>query len=107
MRRTTGYLVAAILLVAVTAGFAAPDAQRQQELRYLLRHDCGACHGMSLKGGLGPALKPERLRAYTVEQLADTILRGRPGTPMPPWQPFLSAQDATWLAGFLKQGKAP
>ena len=87
--------------------FAAPDLQRQKELSYLLKHDCGSCHGMRLEGGLGPALKPARLQHYSVEQLAVTILHGRPGTPMPPWQPFLSEQDAHWLAARLKQGVPP
>ncbi len=86
---------------------AAPDLQRQKELNYLLKHDCGSCHGMRLEGGLGPALKPVQLQFYSVEQVAFTILHGRPGTPMPPWQPFLSEQDANWLAARLKAGVRP
>ncbi len=86
---------------------AAPDFQRQKELNYLLKHDCGSCHGMRLEGGLGPALKPAQLQSYSVEQIAFTILHGRPGTPMPPWLPFLSEQDANWLATRLKAGVRP
>ena len=77
--------------------------QRQAELLHLLRHDCGSCHGMRLEGGLGPALTPARLAPWETEQLAVTILHGRPGTPMPPWRPFLSDQEALWLAQQLKQ----
>ena len=31
------------------------SAQRSEELRNLLIQDCGSCHGITLKGGLGPA----------------------------------------------------
>jgi len=86
---------------------AEPNIERQAELTHLLKHDCGSCHGMRLEGGLGPALKPERLANYTVEALATTILHGRVGTPMPPWSPFLSEQEAQWVAVLLKNGVAP
>jgi mono/diheme cytochrome c family protein len=33
---------------------AALDTARQAELLHLLKHDCGSCHGMTRKGGLGP-----------------------------------------------------
>lgn len=82
-------------------------SQRQIEIIHLLKHDCGSCHGMRLKGGLGPALKPEQLKNWSVEQLAVTIRYGRPGTPMPPWGPFLSEAEAIWLAQQLKQGIQP
>jgi cytochrome c55X len=99
----------ALLFVAapalVTSTEIAP--QRQAELVYLLRHDCGSCHGMRLEGGLGPALMPERLRDWNREQLAMTILYGRPGTPMPPWRPFLTDNEAYWLAARLKRGLHP
>lgn len=89
---------------AAQDGDGAPDAARQAELMHLLRQDCGACHGMRLRGGLGPALSAERFRDWSVEQLAQTILHGRPGTPMPPWQPFLTDGEARWLAAQLKKG---
>ena len=47
---------------------------------------------------------PETLRDKPPAYLAATILQGRPGTPMPPWQPFLSPEEALWLAGQLKEG---
>jgi cytochrome c55X len=85
----------------------APDPARQGQILYLLRHDCGSCHGMTLAGGLGPALRPERLAPMNTEALAATILQGRPGTPMPPWNPFLSEMEARWLAQQLQQGIVP
>jgi cytochrome c55X len=95
------------MITAVTVTAAEITPGRQAELIYLLRQDCGSCHGMRLSGGLGPALLPERLRLWEVNQLAATILQGRPGTPMPPWRPFLTQQEAVWLATQLKQGIQP
>jgi cytochrome c55X len=96
---------AASLLLAVAWGAAAaPPAARQQELLELLRQDCGSCHGLTLQGGLGPALLPDALRDKPPEYLAATILYGLPGTPMPPWRPFLDEDEALWLAHRIKEG---
>jgi cytochrome c55X len=83
----------------------APDTGRQAQLLYLLKHDCGSCHGMTRKGGLGPALLPENLRDFPPEFLVTTILDGRPGTPMPPWRGELSEADARWLVEALNRGE--
>lgn len=77
---------------------------RQSELLNLLRQDCGSCHGMTLKGGLGPALTPEQLSDKSIQMLVQTILAGRPGTPMPPWAPFITRYEAEWLVKQLKAG---
>ncbi len=42
------------------------STQRQQELLHLLKHDCGSCHGMTLKGGLGPDLTTKRLNLLII-----------------------------------------
>jgi cytochrome c55X len=84
-----------------------PDGQRQQQLMYLLAQDCGSCHGMSLQGGLGPALTPESLAGKPPVMLRDVILYGRPGTPMPPWRTFLTERDAEWLVQVLVNGLGP
>lgn len=85
---------------------AEPDAPRQQALRYLLKQDCGACHGMRLSGGLGPPLQPQTLREKSDAFLLDTILNGRPDTPMPPWAGMLSVEEARWLIDVLRSGEA-
>jgi cytochrome c55X len=87
-------------------GLAGPPPGRQQELLYRLRQDCGSCHGMTLKGGLGPPLLPAVLAGKDDATLVDTILNGRPGTPMPPWEFEISAAEAEWLVGELKKGVA-
>jgi cytochrome c55X len=81
-----------------------PSPARQAELRHLLLQDCGACHGLTLKGGLGPPLLPGALAGKDAEGLAQIVLRGVPGTPMPPWGPEISEAEASWLAGLLKEG---
>lgn len=109
MRNLLIPIVGVVLGLSSTYSVATAEVPlpRQSELLHLLKHDCGSCHGMRLEGGLGPALKPARLQHWTPEQLAITILHGRPGTPMPPWRPFLSDEEAVWLAQQLKQGVKP
>jgi len=78
---------------------------RQQALRHLLAQDCGSCHGLTLKGGLGPPLTREALAGKPAMMLREVILHGRPGTPMPPWKPFLSETEADWLVELLLTGR--
>ena len=93
------------LFWASTASVAAePDVARQKELVHLVRQDCGSCHGMTLQGGLGPALLPADLRDKPVEGLAATIYYGRPGTAMPPWKQFMSEAEASWIVQKLMSG---
>ncbi|HEY0721054.1 MAG TPA: cytochrome c [Gammaproteobacteria bacterium] len=91
-------------LLAAAAAVAEPPPQRQQTLLHLLQHDCGSCHGMTLKGGLGPALLPANLAGKTNEFLVDTILEGRAATAMPPWRGMLSHEEAEWLIQQLRSG---
>lgn len=79
-------------------------AQRQTELLNLLTQDCGSCHGMTLKGGLGPPLLPANLAGKPKEFIILTILKGRPKTPMPPWQGLLTEPEIDWLVNKLYEG---
>ncbi|QDZ30610.1 cytochrome c [Noviherbaspirillum sp. UKPF54] len=81
-----------------------PDAARRSELITLVRQDCGSCHGLTLKGGLGPALLPEALHDKPADSLKATILQGRPGTAMPPWRRFLTEAEADWIVTNLQKG---
>ena len=81
------------------------DSARQIELLYFLKHDCGSCHGMTLKGGLGPALLPETLSAKPASFLVTTILEGRENTAMPPWKSMLSYDEAVWITEQLQSGQ--
>lgn len=81
-----------------------PARQRRAALIRLVRQDCGSCHGMTLAGGLGPALLPENLLDKDRHSLKNTILFGRAGTPMPPWREFLTDDEAGWLVDRLGKG---
>lgn len=101
--------ISAMLLSVVALGISVchaedPGPERQQQLLHLLKQDCGSCHGMTLKGGLGPDLLAERMAILPREFIVTAIAKGRPGTPMPPWENLLSASDIEWLAGQLQQG---
>jgi len=102
------YTATVLLVIVFTPGIAlagdGPDSVRQDQLLYLLKHDCGSCHGMTRKGGLGPPLLPDSLRDRPQALLVSTVLDGRPGTPMPPWRGELSEQDAHWLVEVLRKG---
>ncbi|HEY0849434.1 MAG TPA: cytochrome c [Bradyrhizobium sp.] len=101
-------LALALALVAATtpasATEIAPDAGK---LANLVRQDCGSCHGLTLRGGLGKPLTSENMKIWNREQLVSIILDGVPGTPMPPWRALLSEADARWIADRLQQGNLP
>ena len=102
--KRTALIVLSLLLSSQAAQASDISSARESELLNLLKHDCGSCHGLSLKGGLGPALTPEVLRQKPIEYISATILYGRSGTPMPPWRPFMSEREANWLAQRIKEG---
>lgn len=98
----------AVLVLALSMlPAAAPSPQRQAELRHLLLHDCGSCHGMTMRGGLGRTLLPEAIAGRSDELLTDIILNGIRGTAMPPWAGELSNEDAAWLVQLLREGVSP
>ncbi len=96
-----------ILLLALSCAAAAaaePPPARRAELVTLVRQDCGSCHGLTLKGGLGPSLEPSALAEKDAEALGFVILHGRRGTPMPPWRAHLSDAEARWIVEQLQKG---
>ncbi|MGZ8252638.1 MAG: c-type cytochrome [Methylophilaceae bacterium] len=95
-----------LLFVSISCLAAEPSPDRQNTLRNLLKNDCGACHGLRLEGGMGPALLPETLAKKSDEFLLATILNGRKDTAMPPWQPFMNRNEALWLIGILRKPTA-
>jgi len=103
MRSLPILLLATMPCLAVYAG--APSPERQQALTELLHEDCGACHGMRLTGGLGPALTPRALAGKPRALLVASIRDGRAGTPMPPWKNLLGEQDIAWLVDYLMQAE--
>lgn len=92
------------LLVLPPPSARALDADRQAELAALVRQDCGSCHGLTLKGGLGKPIDPQALAGVDAAGISQIILDGVPGTPMPPWRGLLTVEEATWIAQALKSG---
>lgn len=82
----------------------APDSERQAYLYNLLKQDCGSCHGLKLKGGLGTPLRPENLKDKPDKYLHHVIQNGIQGTPMPGWKALLSDKDTTWIIKLLREG---
>lgn len=100
-------LIMIYLLVMFYSSVSAQDeisGQRSAELNNLLIQDCGSCHGMTMKGGLGPALTPDVLKNKSRQMIEVTIANGRPGTPMPPWNKILTPQEINWMVDTLYTG---
>ena len=87
-----------LLAIALTGPATADEA----DLRRLVHQDCGSCHGLTRKGGLGPDIRAERLAGVPVDALTAIILDGIPGTAMPPWRPLMSETEALWIADYLR-----
>lgn len=93
-----------VAVPAMAATESVPAPTRRLAIIKMVREDCGSCHGSRLTGSLGPALTPQALLHKNSTMLIDTILDGRTGTPMPPWKPFLTRNEATWIVERLKRG---
>lgn len=106
MARMTSVALLFIALPAFAGELAAsePTAARQASLTELVRQDCGSCHGLTLKGGLGPSLEPAALADKDAAVLSYVIREGRRGTPMPPWREHLSEKEAQWIVQQLQKG---
>ena len=108
MARLAALLLAALSLAAAlpasaSAGTVTPD--RAGELKYIVRQDCGSCHGLRLTGGLGRAITPDALAGRDPEEISDVILDGMPGTAMPGWRPLLTKDEARWIADYLLENE--
>ena len=97
-------LMAVVLLTSSLARAEEPVEPRRSEIVRLVRQDCGSCHGLTLQGGLGPALTPAALAQRPLESLVWTVLQGRPGTAMPGWARFLSEIETRWVIARLAEG---
>lgn len=80
------------------------SSARQNELLYFIKHDCGSCHGMTLKGGLGPALSAKTLSGKPESYLISTIMEGRANTAMPAWKSMFTYNEAAWITRQLQNG---
>ena len=91
------------LMALLSAGSSLAEDSRR--LEHVVKQDCGSCHGLTMKGGLGKPLTPEARAGVDQQTIASIILDGVPGTAMPPWRPLLAESEALWIANYLKGGK--
>lgn len=82
-----------------------PESERQTQLRRLLAQDCSVCHGILLKGDLGPPLTDKSLASKSEDTLVTTILEGHEETAMPPWWAMLEEHEARWLVRFIRSSR--
>lgn len=98
----------AVALLAAPAillgGEGSGQSVDESRLSNLVVQDCGSCHGLTLRGGLGPPLRPEDLEHLPAEAIAAIIREGIPGSAMPPWKPLLAPEEIQWISRQLKSG---
>lgn len=96
-----GYGIAPV--AAVNAALAATPHAATPNVAHgsaLFAQDCAACHGAAGGGGVGPALKNERVRKSLAE--AEQWIEN-PAAPMPKLYPStLSAQDVADVAAYVE-----
>lgn len=107
MKIRIAFSLGCIITLSAFAQNESVSAERMLQLNNLLKQDCGSCHGLLLKGGLGPELSASRLSQLPADFITDTILNGRPGTAMPGWKAILTEPEAAWIASQLQQGVDP
>lgn len=103
-QRVSAILVLLMLCFASPAMLADEPTRSPDDLGNLVVQDCGSCHGLTLKGGLGPPLRPENLSHLPEAAITAIISEGVPGTAMPPWKPLLAPADIEWISHQLKAG---
>ncbi|MFK5997078.1 MAG: cytochrome c [Rhodobacterales bacterium] len=101
MRKGLPHILALSLALIAAPAVAQISDQRVLELKHMVLQDCGSCHGLTRKGGLGGPLTYAALKDIPPEVLEGKILNGVPGTAMPRWQPLLSVDDAKWIVEYL------
>ncbi len=95
-----------LILLAGSPAFGDSTEVDAPALARLVKQDCGSCHGLTLKGGLGPDIRPESISQYGTATLSSVILDGIPGTAMPPWRPLLTEAEVDWIVAYLLSGEA-
>ena len=100
-----GPFVGVVLAVCLTPAVSVAELKvNEAELENFVIQDCGSCHGLTMRGGLGPPLRPEDLEQLPAEAIAAIIREGVDGTAMPPWKALLSDDEMLWIGRQLKSG---
>lgn len=94
--------IAVLLWLAFPVAVAQPSSE--EALANFVIQDCGSCHGLTMRGGLGPPLRPDDLALLPEAAIAAIIREGVPGTAMPPWKALLTDDEIDWISQQLKSG---
>ncbi len=89
----------AVFLATCLAGAA--SCAGAAGVQTLYQEHCGACHGESRLGGIGPALLPESLERLRQTEALKVIREGRVATQMPAFGKQLSADETQQLAEWI------
>lgn len=95
------FLIVSIIFLSSSLAFPS-DEIPEFKLTSIVKNDCGSCHGMQLRGGLGPSLVTVDFKKKDSLTMFNIIKYGKPGTPMPPWKNHLSDTEIEWIVNFLK-----
>jgi mono/diheme cytochrome c family protein len=71
-------------------------ADKQEELRAIVRDECPQCHGLGLIGAEGPGLLPADMRVRNEDEVVSIILNGKDGR-MPPWRSRMNADEVRFI----------
>ncbi|WP_372964484.1 cytochrome c [Marinobacter sp.] len=93
----------AVLVMSPGSAFSG-EAKTEAELKNFVVQDCGSCHGLTFKGGLGPPLRPSDIELLSEAAIEAVIREGVPGTAMPPWKALLTNEEMAWISRQLKSG---
>jgi cytochrome c55X len=108
--RPSLWILAVFAVLSVSRAVPAHEMESTTSLRAaaltrLVQHDCGSCHGMTLRGGLGPALTPSALTGRSADYISWVIAIGRGERAMPGWSGLLSRHEIDWIAAGLLEGR--
>jgi nitrite reductase (NO-forming)/hydroxylamine reductase len=71
----------------------------------MFEKECQGCHGPNHEGGVGADLRPTQIAKKNAYTLSETILNGRPGTAMPPFESKMNKADAQKMVDYLQHFK--
>jgi cytochrome c oxidase cbb3-type subunit III len=75
--------------------------------RAVYQTNCGACHGASLEGGIGPALNDgEWLHGGAPEDVLRSVTDGVPAKGMPGWGPILGTERVRQVTAYILSSQA-
>jgi len=98
---TALYILTTAVIAIYSSSSSALSENEKQSLIYLVKQDCGSCHGLTLQGGIGPALLKKNLKNKPLKYIETVIANGRTGTPMPPWKEILGKEQIRYIANYL------